>query len=258
MIELRNIDCGYGDKKILSNVSFGIEPANFTCLLGVNGVGKTTLFKTILGLLPVMNGEIIYNGRSHKMLSELDYAKLISYVPQAHNSSFHFSVLDVVLMGQYAHVPGYLKRPNSKNLDIARWSIEMLGIEKLAYRNYTKLSGGEKQMVLIARAVAQQPKYIAMDEPTANLDMGNQTRVLRVTQKLRKKGYGIIMNTHSPQHALQYADNVILLHDGRVIGKGLPQKVLNSESASLLYNTPLEIVSATSCEGTMHQVLITV
>lgn len=257
MIELKNIDCGYGKKKVLNNVSLTIKAGEFTCLLGENGVGKTTLFKTILGLLPVLNGAINYDGKSHTKFSEKDFARFISYVPQAHNTPFPCNVLDVVLMGQFVHAGGYFKRPDTKNLAIAQWSIEMLGIEKLAYRNFSELSGGEKQMALIARAVAQQPKFIAMDEPTSNLDMGNQTRVMQVAGRLKDKGYGIIMNTHSPQHALQYADRVILLQNGKVKSSGSPSEVLNSNSISSLYATPLEVVDAYSGNGQKHKVLLT-
>lgn len=256
MIELKNVDCGYGKKKVLKNITLKLKRTEFTCLLGENGVGKTTLFKTILGLLPALKGEILYNDIKHTELSERDYASFISYVPQAHNTPFPYNVLDVVLMGQYIHTSGYMRRPGTKNLEIAKWSIEMLGIEKLAYRNFSELSGGEKQMVLIARAVAQRPQFIAMDEPTANLDMGNRVRVLQVASMLKKKGYGIIMNTHSPQQALQYTDSVILLKNGKVSMTGTPYEVLKTETISDLYNVPIEVTDVQTSTGETKKVLI--
>lgn len=258
MIELKNVDCGYGKKKVLNKISVDIEPARFTCLLGENGAGKTTLFKTILGLLPALDGKILYDGREHSKLTERDYAGLISYVPQVHNTPFPYRVLDVVLMGQYIYSSGYLKKPGAENLSVAEWSINLLGIEKLTNRCFSELSGGEKQMVLIARAVAQKPQFIALDEPTANLDMGNQMKVLQVAVKLKEQGYGIIMNTHSPQHALQYADEVIMLRNGGIVGRGKPKETLNSNSISSLYETPLEIVEVRSERGEKYKVLINI
>lgn len=257
MIQLQNIDCGYGKNSVLRQVSLRIKGGEITCLLGENGVGKTTLFKTILGLLPVLRGEILYDSRKHTGFTEQDYARFISYVPQAHNTPFPCKVMDVVLMGQFIHTRGYVKRPSAKNRANARQSIELLGIENLATRNFSELSGGEKQMVLIARAVAQQPCYIAMDEPTSNLDLGNQSRVMQLAARLRNQGYGVLMNTHSPQQALQYADHAILLKNGKVKACGPPSEVLNSNTISSLYATPLEVVDAFSGNGQKHKVLLT-
>jgi len=257
MIELKNIDCGYGNKKVLSQISLCIKAGELSCLLGENGVGKTTLFKTILGLLPVLKGEILYDNKSHQLFSEKDFARFISYVPQAHTTPFPCRVLDVVLMGQFIHTSGYIKRPRAKNLKIAQRSIELLGIEYLAHRNFSKLSGGEKQLVLIARAVAQQPRFIAMDEPTSNLDLGNQSRVMQLAKRLKAEGYGVLMNTHSPQQVLQHADHAILLQKGSIKAAGEPTKVLNSSSISSLYATPLEVVDAVAGNGQTHKVLLT-
>lgn len=258
MITLNNICCGYGHKEVLRNVSFTLKEAKFTCLLGKNGVGKTTLFKTILGLLPIKGGEILYNGLPSSNFTAKEFAQFISYVPQAHGTPFPFSVLDVVLMGQYAHSKSMFEKPKTKHVEIAKECIQTLGIEKLTQKNFSKISGGEKQMVLIARAMAQQPKFIAMDEPTSNLDMGNQVRVMQLTQLLTENGYGVIMNTHSPQQVMEYADEVVLLNEGTVSHKGKPEEVLNAHTVSDLYNTPMEIVEAHTSLGNKRKVLLTV
>lgn len=258
MIILNNICCGYGSKEVLKNISFSIAEAKFTCLLGKNGVGKTTLFKTILGLLPAIRGEILYDGMHSTSFSAKDFAKYISYVPQAHGTPFPFTVLDVVLMGQYAHSKSIFEKPKSKNVEIAMQSIQTLGIEKLTHKNFSKISGGEKQMVLIARAMAQQPKFIAMDEPTSNLDMGNQVRVMQVTKLLIQNGYGVIMNTHSPQQAMQYADEVVLLNNCTISHKGKPEEILHAHTVTNLYNTPMEIIETLTSSGDKRRVLITV
>lgn len=177
MIKLKNLSCGYGTKVILSKITLEIKEGELTCILGKKGTGKTTFFKTILGLLPALSGDILYNNQKLNQYTSKDMARLISYVPQAHGTPFPFSVMDVVLMGQYVHTLGLLGKPHKQNIEQAIKCIQILGIEKLMHKNFSKISGGEKQMVLIARAMAQQPKFIAMDEPTANLDMGCNTPI---------------------------------------------------------------------------------
>jgi ABC-type cobalamin/Fe3+-siderophores transport system ATPase subunit len=258
MIILKNVACGYGHKDVLKNISFTIKEAKFTCLLGKNGVGKTTLFKTILGLLPSQEGEILYDGMNSTSFSAKEFAQFISYVPQAHGTPFPFTVLDVVLMGQFAHSKSLFEKPKNKNIEIAMQCIQTLGIEKLTHKNFSKISGGEKQMVLIARAMAQQPKFIAMDEPTSNLDMGNQARVMQLTKLLTQNGYGVIMNTHSPQQAMQYADKVVLLNNGSLSHKGKPEEVLHSHTVSNLYNTPMEFIETFTSSGDKRKVLVNI
>jgi len=256
MISLNNVSCGYGQKKILNDINLTFNKAQVTCLLGRNGVGKTTLFKTILGLIPALSGKIMYGDKERHQLSPKDAAKFISYVPQAHGTPFPFSVFDVVLMGQYVHSENMFGKPSKQNQEIAMQNLEVLGIKHLKDKRYAKISGGEKQMALIARALAQQPSFIAMDEPTANLDMGNQFTVLQVAQMLKNKGYGIIINTHSPEHALNYADEVVLLNNGRMLANGKPEIIIQSTNISALYNSNIEIAKAYSTNGTCRTVCI--
>jgi len=258
MIVLNNLCCGYGSKIVLSDVSFTIKKGEMTCLLGRNGAGKTTLFKTILGLLSPMRGSITINGLPIGSLSADVLARQISYVPQAHGNPFPFSVLEVVTMGQFAHSKSLWGNPTALNKRIARECIETLGIEYLAAKQFSKLSGGEKQMVLIARAMAQQPLFIAMDEPTSNLDMGNQHKVMQLADLLRKGGYGLIINTHSPEQAANYADQVVLLNQGKIESVGHPSSVLQSQVLSNLYRTEIELVTARTSTGKTCQVCLAV
>lgn len=129
-------------------------------------------------------------------------------------------------------------------------------LEELSHQTFSKLSGGQKQMVLIARALAQQPKYIAMDEPTSNLDMGNSIKVMNMAKRLRDKGYGIIMNTHSPEQAINYANHVILLKDGRIAATGKPEEIIDSQIISDIYNANIELVEAKSSHGHTCKVCI--
>lgn len=257
MIKLENITCGYGKKSILSDINLTINKAELTCLIGKNGVGKTTLFKTILGILPQLKGSITFDGTVTNGLTSLEQAKYISYVPQAQGSPFSFSVLDVVLMGQFAHNSGFFAKPSKKSVEIAMECLQILGIEKLTRKNFSRISGGQRQMVLIARAMAQQPQFIAMDEPTSNLDLGNQMRVLKMTQILKEKGYGVIMNTHSPEQALQFGDKVIMLNSNSAARVGVPSDIIQSDTISELYSTPVEIVEAISSKGDRRKLLLT-
>ncbi len=256
MIRIKNMVCGYGRKKILSDVNLEIEPGKLTCLLGKNGVGKTTLFKTILGFLPPLEGEILLGDKPLKKHSPKELAKMISYVPQAHGTPFPFSVFDVVLMGQFAYSGNLLSMPGKKNRDIAMECIQTLGIEKMKDKAFSKLSGGEKQMVLIARAMAQQPRFIAMDEPTSNLDLGNQVKVMQVAQLLRDKGYGVIMNTHNPDQALNYADCAVLLKDGKIKCSGHPDKIMVADQISEIYSTRVELFTTSTEDGSKRRVCV--
>ena len=258
MIALENITCGYGDKEILRRVNLQIKPGELTCILAKNGIGKTTLFKTILGILPPLCGDIIYHNKRLKNSNHKQMASYISYVPQAHGTPFPLSVLDVVTMGQFVHTKGFLGKPAKKNFEIAYQSLQSLGIEYLKNKNFSKISGGEKQLVLIARAIAQQPTFIAMDEPTANLDMGNSIRVMKVAKKLSRQGYGIIMNTHSPDQALQFADQVIMLKKGGIMKTGTPGEILISDNVTQLYKTPVELVEAPISDGSIRKFLVAV
>jgi iron complex transport system ATP-binding protein len=257
MIQFENVQCGYGKKIILSDVSATIEKGKLTCLLGKNGAGKTTLFKSVLGILPTLGGQILYDGKALQTYNAKQFARYISYVPQAHGTPFPYSVFDVVLMGQYVYSDAFSGKPGNKNQFVAWSCIESLGIEHLAHKSFSKISGGEKQMVLIARAMAQQPRFIAMDEPTSSLDMGNQVRVMEQARMLTKKGFGVIMNTHSPQQALQYADVVMLLNKGKIEQCGNPDDILHTSAISELYGTPLEITETCTASGSKRKVLIT-
>jgi iron complex transport system ATP-binding protein len=235
MLELRNLSFGYGARTIGSSVSLSLGSGEVLALLGPNGAGKTTLFKTMLGLLPPQAGDVLFDRVSLATLSRAERAKRIAYVPQAHAALFPFTVRDVVLMGRAAQVAPF-SAPGRRDREIAADALDRLGMSHLAGRPYTEISGGERQMALIARALAQEPKVLVMDEPTASLDYGNQMRVLSHVRRLASEGMAIVLSTHNPDHVFMVADRVALLHEGRLAGLGTPAEVLTPATVKQLYD----------------------
>ncbi|MGH8623216.1 MAG: ABC transporter ATP-binding protein, partial [Burkholderiales bacterium] len=176
-LEARHLHFGYGARRVGSDVTLGLEAGEVLCLLGPNGSGKTTLFKTLLGLLPAQGGAVLIDGVDLKARARDEVARLLSYVPQAHAAFFPFTVREVVLMGRTAHL-GLFSSPSRRDREAAEGAIGRMRLSPLAESIYTRISGGERQLTLIARALAQDARLIVMDEPTANLQFGNQVRVL--------------------------------------------------------------------------------
>jgi iron complex transport system ATP-binding protein len=235
MLELRDLAFGYGARTVGSGVTLTLRRGEILALLGPNGAGKTTLFKTMLGLLPPLAGDVLIDNASLTSLSRIERARRIAYVPQAHATLFPFTVLDVVLMGRASQVAPF-SAPGRKDREVAASALERLRMAHLSERPYTEISGGERQMVLIARALAQEPKVLVMDEPTASLDYGNQMRVLSHIRRMAEDGMAIVLATHNPDHVFMVADRVALLHQGVLIGLGTPAEALTPESVKDLYD----------------------
>ncbi|MDO4590812.1 MAG: ABC transporter ATP-binding protein [Slackia sp.] len=240
ILSVRDLTCGYRRKVIVNNADFELERGRFACIIGTNGCGKTTLLKTILGLLPPMGGAAFVNGRDIARLSDAERARMIAYIPQAHTPPFPFSVADVVLMGRTPHI-GRFSSVSHHDKRVAWDALCMLGIEHLAERTYTKLSGGQQQLVLIARALAQQPEVIVMDEPTASLDFGNQQIVLSRMKELSRCGATVLMVTHDPAHAVYCADSVIVVQNGRIAHIGTPEETITKQRMEAIYQTPIHV-----------------
>lgn len=243
---LQSITCGYKDEPVLSDVSFGIGAGEALCLLGPNGVGKTTLFRTMLGFLKPMGGRVLLDGEDISSWSSRMLARRIGYVPQSHTPPFAYPVIDVVTMGRMARISP-VASPSATDVDYAQGCLERLGIAHLADKLYTQISGGERQMVLIARAIAQQPELLVMDEPTASLDYGNQVKVLRQISKLVREGISVVMTTHFPDHAFLCATKVGLITRDWV-RFGSPDEVVTEETLRQTYGVDVRIVERQSCE----------
>ncbi len=233
--------CGYDKKTVLQNISLTVESGEVLCILGPNGTGKTTLFKSILGLLKMQGGCVELDGKDMSKMNRAQIARKIGYIPQAHNPPFPFKVIDVILMGRTAHL-GILASPGKKDLIIAEEVLEILNIRHLRDKIYTQVSGGEKQLVLIARALVQKPLLLVMDEPTAALDFVNQLLVLSYISKLAESGLAIIMASHFPDHAFLYSTKVVLLKTGEVYAVGAPGEVITEQYLEHLYGVNVKIV----------------
>lgn len=198
VIETKQLTIGYHGVSVIEQIHFQLKPHQICCLLGANGVGKSTFIKTLLGIQPPLSGDIYFQNRPLATWNKMALAKQMAYVPQAHQSMFAFSVLEMVLMGRSAYFKWY-QTPRPVDKAIAFDALETMQIAHLAQRLYSELSGGEKQLVLIARAIAQDAQVLIMDEPTSNLDFGNQIRLLEKINGLRSQQRSLIISSHSPQ-----------------------------------------------------------
>lgn len=230
-------------QEILRDVSFSFGEGDCVCLLGPNGTGKTTLLKCLLGHLKLRGGSICIDGRESRSLSAKERARRVAYVAQATALNFHYTAEEVILMGRAAHMRLGCG-PSKKDLEIAAGVMERLGIADMAGRDFQRLSGGERQMVLFGRALAQQARYLVLDEPTAALDYSNQIRILQTILSLAEEGYGILMTTHFPDHAFLACNKAVLMRDGSVLAAGPPKEVVSSESLTELYRVPVCVTEA--------------
>lgn len=243
ILEGRDLTIGYRSRVVGRGLDVALVEGEVLALLGPNGGGKTTLLKTLLGLIPPLGGEIRLGGEPLDRFGVRERARRLAYVPQVHAGLFAFTVEELVLMGRSAH-HGVLEPPGPRDRAVAAAAIERLGIAHLAARPYTEVSGGEWQLALIARALAQEPRAVLLDEPTASLDFGNQGKVMREIRALADGGLAVVFTTHDPNQALRFADRAMLIRDGRTLAAGPAPEVLNAESLRALYRA--EIVTVES------------
>ena len=241
LIEAKNISFSYSNKEVLNNVNFELNEGDVLSLLGENGCGKTTLLKILMGLYSC-EGEVKIFSRNIKEYTHKELAKLISYVPQIHNIPFEYTVYEVVLMGRLAHI-NLFSNYSQKDKEIALGCLEKVGISHLKNCVYSQISGGQRQLTFIARALTQEAKIIFMDEPVTGLDYGNQLKLLTFLKELSKEGYTFVQTTHYPDHALYASNKVMMLQDGKVLDAGYVNTKLTQKSIKTLYDVDVEIIS---------------
>jgi iron complex transport system ATP-binding protein len=239
-LEARDLSIGYPGHLVGSDISLSLGPGEVLCLLGPNGAGKTTLFRTLLGLQPPLGGTVLIDGAPLAALRPAEIARHLAYVPQAHVTEFSYSVLDVVLMGRTARLKPF-SSPGAADERLAREKLAGLGIADLAAQDYTRISGGQRQLALIARALAQEAPILVLDEPTASLDFGNQALVLARIRDLATQEFGIVLSTHDPDHALMVATRVAIIADGGLRAIGPPDEVITAKMLSAIYRTDVVV-----------------
>jgi len=241
VLKVESLDFGFPGRTIGRDVSFSLAAGEVMCVLGPNGGGKTTLFRTVLGLLASHGGKILLEGNPIETLSRTEIARLIGYVPQGHSGYFAYTVREFVLMGRTAHL-GIFSSPSKKDHEVAGRALASLGMAHLAERPITEVSGGERQLALVARALAQEPRMLLLDEPTASLDFGNQVRVLERIAALARTGIAILFSSHDPDHAFLCAQRALLLAEGRALEIGAPHDVIRADTLQRLYGVSVQVL----------------
>lgn len=230
-----------GERPVLRDVTLAVEKGEVVVLLGPNGAGKTTLLMCMMNLLKPSEGLISVDGRNIRDMTPRELASKVAYVPQSHEPAFDYTVLEFVVMGR-APKYGPFGKPDRADEERCLEILEELGIPHLANHSYLEISGGERQQALIGRALAQEPEILLFDEPTAHLDFGNQLRALTQIRKMAKRGHGVLMTTHHPDHALMLGDRTALLHkDGNLLA-GKTSDIVTEERLTAVYDTKLCLI----------------
>lgn len=244
----------HNDREVLDGVSFSLDAGQVLSVLGPNGAGKSTLLNCMAGLLTQQEGEIFLSGKPLHTLQRNEVAKRVAYVQQIHVPAFSYDVFQFVMMGRAPHI-AFFGRPKKEDEDIVWDALEQIGITHLANKPYTEISGGERQQVVIARALAQQPSVILFDEPAAHLDFGNQIRILRLIKKMARDGYAVVMTTHNPDHVLLLNDTVAILDRNGSLKAGKAAEMMTEEAMRELYGTSIRLlyVDAIKREAALYE-----
>ena len=238
-LQVNHLSFSYGQHPVLRDVSFQAHQGEVLSVLGPNGAGKSTLFRCMLGLLTPTAGGTEIDGQDIAGMGVGQLARAMAYIPQSHHPVFNFSVLDMVIMGTTAQL-GRFSVPGRAQKAQAQAALTRLGIAHLRGRGYGRISGGERQLVLIARAVAQQARILVMDEPSASLDFSNRLQVMETVRELAKTGYTIIQSTHDPDQAYRYSHRILALEQGRVLAFGPVKETMEDGLISRLYGVAVK------------------
>ena len=233
----------YGPHHALKDITFEVKDACFCALLGRNGSGKTTLLQCMNGILKPSNGKLLLDGMDITTAPVRDIARHVSMVPQERTEMFPFDVLDVVVMGRTPFLKMYAS-PSPLDYALAKKALAMLDAEKLAHRNFNRISGGERQLALVARALVQDPSTLLLDEPTNHLDFKNQYLLLeRIKVLCKERGTRVVTSMHDPNMAMLFADRIVLIKYGRVLAEGPAREIMTEKNLSDLYETELKKIN---------------
>jgi iron complex transport system ATP-binding protein len=242
ILETRALAFGFPGRRLARGLDLALAAGEVLCVLGPNGGGKTTLFRTLLGLQPALEGELRLEGAPLATLGRGMIAQRLAYVPQDHAPEYAFTVREVALMGRASRI-AFFGVPAARDVAAAEAALAALGIAHLAERPYTEVSGGERQLALLARALAQEPVALVLDEPTANLDFGNQVRVLTQIRELAARGLAVVFSTHRPDEAFHGASHALLLTRGGTFHYGTPQEIVTAENLRAVYGVEVKVAA---------------
>jgi iron complex transport system ATP-binding protein len=248
LVRVRAATFSYGQREILKGVDLDIYRGEVLSILGPNGCGKTTLLRCIGGASIVSGGSVRFGDVDVGSLSAPDRARKIGFLFQDHTPTFPFAVRDIVIMGRAPHL-GVLASPGRVDVVLADEALERVGLAHVRNRPYTQLSGGERQLVLLARTLVQKPDVILLDEPTAHLDFRNQVLTLRIIRSLAADGLTMVMTTHDPNHALWFGGRAALMKEGRFVASGLASDVVTETNLSTTYETDVRVFVVPGREG---------
>ena len=243
LMRVRDLSFSYdkGLPDVFQHVSFTVEPGEVFIILGANGAGKSTLLNCVTGIMSGYRGEISLGGKDLREISPREKALRMGYVPQLSMPTFNYTVRDYVVMGRAPHI-GLMGTPSDEEYAVADRIIRKMGIEKLSEKQITRISGGERQQVQIARVLAQETELVILDEPTNHLDFGNQLKILRIITEMAREGLAVIFTTHMPDHAFLLRGKIgILRQDGSMVS-GRTEEILTEESLRELYHTDLRLI----------------
>jgi iron complex transport system ATP-binding protein len=245
VITVKNATFGYDDTDIFNGINFDLHKGELLCLMGPNGCGKTTLLRCLNGILKLKKGKIDLAGSDISTMTPTAVARKMGFVFQDNTSPFSYPIIDVVCMGRAPHL-GSFATPSKADRKIAEEALHMVGMYHLKDRPFMNISGGQRQLVAIARTIAQQAEVILLDEPTSHLDFKNQALILRTTRALVAQGLSIVMSSHLPDHALLYSDRVALMKSGKFIALGCPDEVITEDNLKHTYDIGVRIL--TGCD----------
>lgn len=240
-LQVENLQFGYRKDLVLKEISFNIEKGKFVSIIGPNGSGKSTLLKTINQLYSPSQGNILIDGNNINRLKKKELARKIALVPQDTLIDYEFTVEDIVLMGRHPY-KGRFQKENENDYKIVNEALKMTNTLHLKDRVITEISGGERQRVIIAKALAQKPSIILLDEPTSHLDINHQIEILNLLKRLNKEtGTTIVIVIHDINLASRYSDEIIMLNEGEILGMGSPEKVITKNNIEFAYELKVEI-----------------
>jgi iron complex transport system ATP-binding protein len=242
ILNFREVTFGYHqEREVLKNLSFQIESGSANAVLGPNGVGKTTILHLALGWLKAWEGQIEIDGISVQSFRQRERGRLMSLVPQREHIPFEYSLLDYVLLGRAPHL-GSLEIPGDADYEIGLNALEHVGLGGVFHRSITRLSSGERQLLLLARSLVQQPRLLLLDEPTSHLDMANKRRIVELLKGMRSRGITLLFTTHDPQVASALADHLLLMKKGEVMASGTPLELLTTELLTATYGVEVKVL----------------